>query len=310
MHDVLIIGGGPAGLSGALVLGRCGRKTLLCDDGRARNLRTPKINGYLGANNLAPLAFRQLGREQLVPYPLVGILDERIDEIACIPEGFAARTAAGTHLRAKKLLFATGVQDETPEWPGVAEHYGRGVYTCPYCDAWENRQKSLAVYGRGTKGYGFALEMTIWTDKVTLVSDGPAGISLVGRTALDKHGISLREERVSRIIGDGHQLHRVEFCAGPELPCAALFLATGQSRSSRLPEQLGCQLDEVGRISCDNHCSTSHPGVYVAGDVETYVGTQMAIAAAADGARAAQAINQQLLRDSLGDIMDLAVGES
>lgn len=305
MHDVLIVGGGPAGLSAALILGRCGRSTLLYDEGKPRNLATCKVNGYLAVPDCSPAELRDRGHSQLRELPHVEVQSGKIDAVKGNKNGFFYTTSGGEQGAARKLLICVGLRDDIPAWPGVDEHYGRGVYTCPYCDAWENRNQPLAVYGKGSKGYGFAFEMTIWSSEVTLISDGPAEMSPAGLEALERHGVKVREEKVTRLIGDGAAVKRLEFRSGSPLECTAVFLATHQASQSHLAEQLGCKLDEKQMIHNDRRGATSVPGVFAAGDVDTHVGTQMAIAAAADGARAAQAINEELLRDALGSILDI-----
>ena len=209
MYDVIIIGGGPAGLSAALVLGRCRRKVLVCDTGKPRNAASHAMHGFLSRDGIPPWEFLQIAREQLRPYDTVELRDVEATAAECRESRFHVTLADGQVHQSRKLLVATGVKDNLPEIPGFQELYGKSVFHCPYCDGWEVRDQPLAIYGRGDRGLGLSLELTGWSRDLVLCTDGPAEIAPDDLARLDRNGIRVRDERVVRLEGQD-RLERVD----------------------------------------------------------------------------------------------------
>ena len=161
--EVIIVGGGPAGLSAALVLGRCLRKVLLCDAGHPRNEASHAMHGFLSRDNFPPLEFLQIARDQLTPYENVTLLKMEVIDVVCLANGFEVLMNDGTRMFCRKLLLATGVVDNLPQIQGVEEFYGKFIFHCPYCDGWEFRGQTLVVYGNGARGHGLSLDLKNWT---------------------------------------------------------------------------------------------------------------------------------------------------
>ena len=207
--DVVIAGGGPAGLSAALVLGRCRRRVLLCDAGTPRNAATDAMHGFLGHVGIAPAAFRERVHEELAGYPQVRFAPRAVEDATALPDGagFAVRLDDGTRARCRKLLLATGMADDVPRVPGFAELWGRGVHGCPYCDGWELADAPLAAYGRRRHGMEIARALTAWSRDLVLCTDGPARLSAEDRRALDANGVRVIETRVARLDGHDGRLH-------------------------------------------------------------------------------------------------------
>src|SRR3954447_3306285 len=211
-YDVIIVGGGPAGLNAALILGRCRRRVLLVDSGKPRNAVSRGVHGFLTRDGELPSEMRRIGREQLKPYPNVELRDGDICEARCHGDGFEVLEAGGARWASRKLLVATGLLDDLPQILGFAEFYGRGVYTCPYCDGWEHRDRPIAVYGPGERCVGLALEMTLWSRDMVLLTDGPADLSRENRARLDGLGVRIVEDKVARLEAeDRGGLKRVHF---------------------------------------------------------------------------------------------------
>lgn len=295
MHDVIIVGGGPAGLSAALILGRCRRRVLLIDAGHPRNAVTPHMHGFLGRDGLPPGSLRDEGRRELAAYDTVEIWDGRVADAVRRPDGFRVVMDDQRRADARRMILATGLRTDLPAIEGFSEFWGHGVHHCPYCDGYENRGRPLAVYGPGDAGKGLALELTAWSRDLTLCTDGPCNLDAPERERLARNGIRIEERAVARLEGEDGRFARVLLRDGTALACAALFFATGPCIPSPLVERLGCELSRKGTVPTGDYEETNVPGLYVAGDASRRV--QLAIVAAAEGAMAAFAINTELLRE-------------
>jgi thioredoxin reductase len=296
MYDVIIIGGGPAGLSAALVLGRCRRRVLVCDTGQPRNAASRAMHGFLSRDGIPPWEFLKIARDQLRPYETVELRDVEVTRAECRASRFHVALADGSTLETRKLLIATGVRDNLPEIPGFRELYGLSVFHCPYCDGWEVRDQPLAIYGRGDRGLGLSLEMTGWSRDLVLCTDGPSEIAADDLARLDRNGIGVREERITRLEGTG-RLERIVFAGGGSLARHAIFFTTGQAQQSPLATELGCAMNDKGTVLTRKYEATHLPGLYVAGDASRAV--QWVIVAASEGAEAAFDINTALLKEGL-----------
>jgi thioredoxin reductase len=303
MYDVIVIGAGPAGLSAALMLGRCRRRVLVCDTGKPRNAAARALHGFLSRDGLPPLELLRIAREQMRQYETVELRDVEVTAAECRASRFHVSLADGSELQSRKLLIATGVVDHLPDIPGLQELYGKSVFHCPYCDAWELRDRPLAIYGRGERGLGLSLELTGWSRDLVLCTDGPAEIPAEGLARLDRHGVKVREEHLVRLDGiaaadkSAADTIRIVFASGEPLVRSAVFFTTGQTQQSELASRLGCAMTEKGTVWTGKYEATHLPGLFVAGDASRAV--QWAIVAAAEGAEAAFAINTDLLKEDL-----------
>ncbi len=300
-YDVLIIGGGSAGLSAALTLGRCLRRVLVADGGPPRNEASPGVHGFLTRDGIRPAELLRLGQEQLRPYDSVEVQCLEISSVVQEGKGFRA-TGVGTAddvpvtVTARRVLLATGVADILPPLPGFRELWGRGVLHCPYCHGWEVRNQPLAVYGQGRTVTGLALLVSRWSTDVVVVTDGPGHLTPNARRRLHRQKIQVREEPVARLVGSpANDLQHIEFADGSQLPRTAVFLHAPQHQRSALAEKLGARHTSKGAVWVDSGMHTSVPGLYAAGD--TTPGTQQALLAAAAGSKAAIVINESLTRE-------------
>jgi thioredoxin reductase len=294
--DVVIAGAGPAGLSAALILGRACRRVLLADTGTPRSWASKAMYGFLSRDGIPPGEFRDLAHRELARYPNVTFLQSEVVQAQRRADGrFEVTLRPRRKIRCRKLLIATGVFDQLPEIDGIEHFFGKSVFQCPYCDGWELRDQAIAVYGKGQRGFEMSRAMTAWSRKLTLCTDGRAGLSQTDRAQLAANGIGLIEERIRGLVGEEGHLEHVVFHSGRTLPCAALFFDMPSHSQSRLAESIGCEFTPNGGIKCGRYEATNVPGVFVAGNIIKDV--QLSIVAAAEGARAAFGINRALTRE-------------
>ena len=290
------MGGGPAGLNAALILGRATRRVLLCDRGTPRNWASVAMYGFVTRDGTTPTAFRGIARQELSRYPNVTRVDAEVLHVARDGRrGFLVTVAGGRRVRCRKLLIATGVLDVLPEIPDIETYFGISVFQCPYCDGWEFRDRPLAVYGRGKRGFEMARALTCWSADLVLCSDGPARLTGLQRAELRRKRIPVRETPITRLRGKRGRLQGLEFEDGSTLQRDAMFFDMPSRAQSRLTEALGCLYTRDGGIKCGRYEATSVPGVFVAGNIVRDV--QFAVVAAAEGARAAFGINRALTRE-------------
>ena len=296
-YDCIVVGAGPAGLSGAMMLGRCRRTVLVCDVGEPRNAAAAGLHNYLTRDGIRPLEFLRLAHEEVRRYLTVEFRRAKVVDAERTPSGFTVVCADGTRHHSRKLLLATGVVDELPEIEGLEQLYGTSVHHCPYCDAWEWRDQPLAVYGRGEEGPALALGLTVWSPDVVLCTDGAGDLPEDALEQLSRAGIETREERIVRLEGREGKLERIVFDEGPPLSRRALFLCSGHHQRSDLAEKLGCRFTSKGAVNTGACEATNVPGLYVAGDSSKEA--QFVVVAAAEGAEAGMAINKVLLKEDL-----------
>ena len=290
MFDVVIAGGGPAGLSAALVLGRCRRRVLVCDEGRPRNARATSLNGYLTRDGVAPADFLRLGRDELQRY---GVVQQTISvaDVVRRPAGFEVFLGNGDRVCARAVLLATGVRDDLPDIPGFDECYGVTVHHCPYCDGWEVRDRRIAVIGASMSPVGLALSLRTWSARIVACSNGRR-LAPAHRRQLAQHDIPSYEARIVRLVHEDGQTRHLELADGRRVECEAVFFASSQRQQCGLAKRLGCEFTRKGTVKTDLLGNTCVPGIYVVGDASRDV--QFVIVAAAEGAKAGVAINKAL----------------
>jgi thioredoxin reductase len=294
--DVAIVGGGPAGLSAALMLGRCLRRVVVIDAGEQRNRKAHAIHGYLTRDGTSPADLLRAAEEELMRYPTVRLRSGIVTDITGARGAFEVHAADGAPIAARRVLLATGVVDVVPGIQGLPELFGRSVHHCPHCDGYEYRGTPIGVYGPAGPGVEAALAMLAWSDDVVLFTDGRP-LAPDERRRCEDLGVSVRDERVIRLDGHDGRLDRVVLDGGSALARTALFLVAGQREQSDLATKLGCEINAAGVVVADEHEVTRVPGVYVAGDAS--IGEQLVVVAAAQGAIAATKIHASLWEEDL-----------
>ncbi|MCU0626577.1 MAG: NAD(P)/FAD-dependent oxidoreductase [Gemmatimonadaceae bacterium] len=292
--DAVVVGGGPAGLSAALVLGRARRRTLLAHAGPMRNAPADAAHYVFTRDGTPPKDLLQIGLAQLEPYGVV-VENKIVTDAAAIGHSFVLTLGNGRRVESRRVVLAIGVEDILPDVEGMRELWGGGVFHCPYCHGWEVRNRPLAAYGKGDLGLALVTLLLGWTRDVVLFTDGPAGLSDSQRAQLARHGVPVREERIERLVGDGRHLREVILSGGETIARGGMLIRPPQRLRSDLAHRLGCPLREDGRVEADEFGKTPIAGVFVAGDAGP--GMQSVGAAAASGATAAAFLNHGLLEE-------------
>jgi thioredoxin reductase len=297
LWECAVVGGGAAGLSAALVLGRARRRVLVIDAGEQSNLPAHGIGGLLGHDGLAPAELYARAREELAAYPSVELRDAAVAAGALQDGAFVLTTANGATVRARRVLLATGMEYDVPKLPGVAELWGESVFHCPYCHGWEVRDRGLAVLGAAAAAHRVLL-LRGWSADVVLLTDGPSELAADERAALERAGVPIDERPVAAVRGPNGALEEIVFADGATLPREGLLVAAPLGQRSTLAAELGAELTERGTVDIDFVGQTTVPGLYAAGDISALM--QQVAGAIADGSRAAGAINDSLVAEEYG----------
>ena len=266
--DAVIVGGGPAGLSAALVLGRARKSVLVLDTGKPANAAVSAIGGLLAQSATSPFELRESAHEQLAEHEKVVVRRGAVAGVEETDEGFQVRLDTGECVRTRSVVIASGLRYDPPPLPGIRPLWGRSVFHCPFCDGWEVRDRPVAVHGNGPAAADSALFVRNWSSDVVLLTDGPAALG-ERREALEAAGVRIREEAITSLVGEDGALERVEFLSGAPEYREALFVRTRREQANDLAQTLGCALTDDGTIETDLDGRTGIDGVYAAGDAAT-----------------------------------------
>lgn len=318
--EVAIIGGGPAGLTAAVWLGRYLHRVVVIDSGDPRNWETRGVNGFPGHPGIAPAELRGRTRDECRQYG-VELIDGFVARIRRdtnsflvdfdpMPETKAREDQRGSgaprvpsdnaprpetrSLRVGRLLLAFGLRDEWPKVPGLQQVYGSAAHVCPDCDGYDTRGTKVVVIASGRKAAGMALNLTTWTRDIVICTNGrPPDLDTEQCAKLDALNIPVLSARIDRVVPQGDRIYALELDGGMHLDCDHIFFALSQRPADDLGAQVDCDRDDDGHIVVDQHQRTSVKHVWAAGDITP--GAQLAVVAAAEGAIAALSIHKSLV---------------
>ncbi|MTV23869.1 NAD(P)/FAD-dependent oxidoreductase [Nitriliruptoraceae bacterium ZYF776] len=291
--DVVVVGGGPAGLAAATWLGRYRRRTLVVDAGEPRNATTWRIHGLLGHDPISPSELRTASLRGLDAYPHVDRVAGEVVTATGSEGDFHVSLDGGAHVRARRVVLATGVRDRLPDVAGLADHYGADVFHCPACDGFETAGQRVAVLGWGAHVPAFATELLDWAASVTVVSDGPpSAVTAEQHAGLGELGIRSLDDPAVELLGERGALRGVRLRSGAVLEVDTAFFSLGHEVRDDLAVQLGCTLTDEGVVAVDRDQRTSVPGVFAAGDLTP--GTQLVAIAVGEGTAAGVAAARSL----------------
>ncbi|MGW0946226.1 NAD(P)/FAD-dependent oxidoreductase [Streptomyces sp. NPDC002623] len=301
-YEVIVVGGGAAGLSAALVLGRARRRTLVVDAGEPRNAPAAHMQGFLSRDGMPPAEFLAVGREEIARYGVQLVHDRAVDVTAGRGEGFAVRLAAGRTVHARQLVVATGLKDELPPVEGVAERFGRDVVHCPYCHGWEVRDQAFGVLATTPMSVHQALMVTQWSKDVTLFLHTVADADLTDedRRRLAAAGVDVVPGEVAGLVVEDDRLTGVRCTDGRVFDREVLFVAPRAVPQTDLLSRLGAEMSETpfgAYPVVDGRGLTTVPGLWAAGNASGFA--EQVVNAASRGYRAGAAINGELLMTDL-----------
>jgi thioredoxin reductase len=295
-YDVVIIGGGAAGLSAALVLARARRRVLVVDSASPRNAPAAHMQGFLSRDGMPPGNLLTAGREEVQRYGGSIITGVAKELVRCGETRFQVLLGNGARVSARRLLVATGLRDELPDIPRLRERWARDVLHCPYCHGWEVRDQPLGVVWNGPETVRYAQIVRQWSHDVVLFAPADT-LTSAQRAELVARALGIREGAVACVLIDDDHLTGVQMDDGQVIPRAALFVPPRFVPNNDLLIGLGCDLGEHGWVVTGANGITSVPGVWVAGNV-TNPRAQV-ITAAGEGSATAIAINADLVDEDV-----------
>ncbi|KRE39998.1 NAD(P)/FAD-dependent oxidoreductase [Paenibacillus sp. Soil522] len=294
-YDCAIIGGGPAGLNAALVLGRARRTVALFDNNQPRNAVTHASHGFLTRDGITPTEFRRIAYEEVLRYPSVEHHSPKVTDIRKLHDGFEIITDRDEPIQSRKLLIATGLKEILPDIPGLADLYGKSLFYCPYCDGWELKDQPLIVLSENPSVYHMAKLLYNWSRDLVICTNGRSVLTVEQKQILASRNIIVSEQTVTAFHGSEGKLRQVEFTDGSRIDITGGFV-TPQWLPQAAFQELGFETTELGGIVTDGMGKSMVPGLFAAGEATSGAPSHLIVSAAA-GSVAAVGINMELMEE-------------
>lgn len=299
IYDCAIIGGGPAGLNAALVLGRARRTVALFDNNQPRNAVTHASHGFLTQDGVTPAEFRRIAYEEVLRYPSVEHHGRKVTSVRRTAEGFEITADTGEPVHARKILVTTGLQEILPDITGVTEMYGSSLFNCPYCDGWELRDQPLIVVSDHERIYHLAKLLYGWSRDLVICTHGSSTLTDEQKRQLTSRDIIVTEQPVIAFHGQNGKLEQVEFADGSRISRTGGFITPAWVPQAGFCEELNYEKSELGGIQTDETGRSSIPGLFAAGEAASGGSSQLIMSAAA-GSLIAVHINMELTEETFG----------
>jgi thioredoxin reductase len=296
LFDCAIIGGGPAGLNAALILGRARRNVMLFDNNNPRNAVTQESHGFITRDGIKPNEFREIAHNEIGRYPSVKFANREVTSVIENERLFEIATLENERYQSKTVIISTGLKDFLPTIDNISDYYGKSLFHCPYCDGWELRDKPLvAIIGEQVQGFHFIQTIYNWSKDLIVCTNGETFQNSEQRDLLQNKRIKIIENKIKNFVGKNGQMEKIIFENGESVLRKGGFVIPQLVQSSDFGKQLGCEYNSLGGIAIDSFGRTNIQGVYAAGDASVIVPAQIIIAAA-EGVRAAAGANMDLIQ--------------
>ena len=294
LFDCAIIGGGPAGLNAALILGRARRNVMLFDNDNARNAITQESHGFITRDGIKPKKFREIAHKEIARYPSVISTNREVTSVSKKKSKFELVTSKKERYESKTIIISTGLKDVLPSIDNIHDYYGKSLFHCPYCDGWELRNKPLVIIiGEQAQGFHFIQTIYNWSKDLIVCTNGDLFENSGQKRFLNNKGIRIIEYKIKKFVGKNGQMEKVVFENGESASRRGGFVMPQMIQASDFGKQLGCKYNSLGGIAVDSFGRTNIQGIYAAGDASVVNPAQIIIAAA-EGVRAAAGVNADL----------------
>ncbi|PKG23970.1 NAD(P)/FAD-dependent oxidoreductase [Niallia nealsonii] len=294
--DCVVIGGGPSGLNASLVLGRAKKNIILFDEDKPRNAVTYESHGFITRDGIKPSEFKRIAKEDFKKYPNISIYNHRVIDIKKENQFFIIHTEKGHSYQSRKIILSTGLRDVMPRIEGIHHFYGTSLFSCPFCDGWELKDRPLVVISEDERAFHMAKMIFNWSKDLVVCTNGKNIFTDEQKQLFTKKNIQVIEGEIEALQGDNGHLQTIKFKNGKEIERKGGFVTTELKQASSLAQALGCMMNKIGGIETDNMGRTNIEGVYAGGDNAVIAPAQLIIAAS-EGSRAAMGVVGDLVNE-------------